>query len=379
MAASKRETFFVTCAPGLEPLLHGELRDLRLARTESQVGGCVFEGTLGDARRVNLWSRVAIRVLRRMARFMAPDETTLYETAKGVEWERYLRPSGTLVVDGQVRDSSFTHSRFLEQLVKDAVCDRLRDRSGERPSVDKDDPDLRVNIHVSRDRATLSIDSSGQSLHKRGWRVHQGRAPLAETTAAALLLHAGWNQRAPLLDPFCGTGTILIEGALQASRIAPGLYREQFGFERWLDHDAAAWKREREEARAERIEPRKLSILGWDRDPERVEQARENARSAGVEELVRFEVGEAATFAPRPGWNGLIVTNPPYGERVGEVDWLRDVYREFGGVLRERCSGYELALLSGNPVLTKALGLRGERVAIKNGAIDCELLMAEIR
>ncbi len=360
-------------------MLHRELDDLKLARVERQVGGCVFEGTKLDCVRANLHLRTAIRVLRRLERFEVRDEDALYAMAREVEWERMIRPDASIVIDAQSRDSELNHTRYVEQLVKDAICDRFRALTGERPSVDKNDFDLRVHMHLARNRATLSVDTSGHSLHRRGWRVHQGRAPLSETSAAGIILHSGWDRRAPLLDPFCGTGTILIEAALIASNIAAGTFREQFGFERWLDHEPKLIEAERARAKESIRTPRKLSILGWDRDPQRVEEARENIESAGVQDLVKVERAPVRDFAPRPGWNAWIVTNPPYGERVGDIRQLVPLYREFGANLRERCSGYRLALLSGNEELASELGFsRAYSIQLKNGAIDCELIKTEV-
>ena len=377
----KRDThlYFVTCAPGLESVLHTELNTLKLRRVERQVGGCVFEGDARDCVRANLLLRTAIRVLRRLERFEAPDEDTLYAVARDVEWERLIEPEAKIVIDAQSRDSQLNHTRYVEQLVKDAIVDRFRAATGKRPSVDKVDFDLRVHVHLARDRATLSVDTSGHSLHRRGWRVHQGRAPLSETSAAGIVLHSGWDRRAPLLDPFCGSGTILIEAAWLASGRAPGSMRKQFGFERWIEHDARLLESERAEAEAKIRVPRKLSILGWDRDPQRVEEAQANIESAGVQDYVRVERAPVRDFSPRPGWNAWIITNPPYGERVGDVKQLVPLYRQFGEDLRERCVGYHLALLSGNMELAAQLGFKGiDRVLLKNGAIDCELIQVDV-
>ena len=369
--------FFATCAPGVEPALHAEAKELRLAKVERQVGGVGFCGTMADAWRANLWLRTAIRVLRRVARFRATSGDELYAAARDVAWEELLAPAGSLLVDARSRRSRLDHTHYVEQRVKDAVVDRFRERAGARPDVDKERPDLRINAHLFEDRVTLSVDTSGDSLHKRGWRRRQGRAPLAETTAAALVLLSGWDRRAPLLDPFCGSGTILVEAALLASRVAPGL-RRRFGFEGWLDHDAAGFAAVKERARAEAVTPRKLRLLGWDVDPARVEEARENAAAAGVDELVSVDTGDARELDPRPGWNAWIVTNPPYGERVGRPAELRALYRRFGDVLHQRCAGYRLGLLSGNPRLRKELGYpRAKRTPIVHGGLDCEFLQVE--
>ena len=378
LRATDRCTFFATCAPGLEPVLHGELRQLRVGRIERQVGGVCFAGSVEDGQRANLWLRTAVRILLRLGQFPAADADALYGGVRAIDWRRFVRGDGTLSVDAQASRSALDHTMFVAQRAKDAIVDQLRERSGVRPSVDKDDADLRVHVHLYRDRATVSLDTSGSSLHKRGWRRYQGRAPLAETLAAGIVALSGWDRRAPLLDPFCGSGTILIEAALWAANIAPGSWRT-FAFERWPGHDAAAWQRLRRQASAAVSWPPKLRLLGSDRDGERVEGARRNADAAGVGARVELIVADAASFAPRRGWNAWIVTNPPYGERVGDQARLEPLYRTFGAQLRAHCSGYRLALLSGNPELAESLGLADlDEVALKNGGLDCTLLHGQI-
>ncbi|MBI5364791.1 MAG: RNA methyltransferase [Planctomycetes bacterium] len=358
--------------------MHAELRDLKMARVERQVGGVRFEGKLADAQRANLELRTAVRVLWRQTRFQATDTDLLYRGAQSVDWSRFLRPEGTLRVDAQSKESTLEHTLFVAQRVKDAVVDQFRERTGARPAVDKDAPDLPIHVHLFRDRCTLSVDTSGDSLHLRGWRRFQGRAPLAETLGAALVLASEWDARAPLVDPFCGSGTVAIEAALVASDTAPGLFRERFAFQRWPGHDAAAWSALREAAHA-RIRPAKRVLIhASDADARAVEGARENAAAAGVEAWIRFEVARAETLALKPGWNAWIVTNPPYGERIGDDGDLRELYPRFGALLRERCAGYRVALLSGNPRLARALGVEPkQRIALENGGLACELLLLE--
>ena len=376
---SKREVFFATCAPGIEPVLHAEIRALALGKVERQVGGVHFEGTIRDAWRANLWLRTAVRVLKRVARFKVRNADALHAEASSVGWSRFLRADGTFVVDARSKESELDHTLFVEQRVKDAIADQFRAKTGRRPSVDKESPELVVHVHLFRDRCTLLVDTSGESLHKRGWRRFQGRAPLAETLAAAVVMMSGWDRRAPLLDPFCGSATILIEGALIAANVAPGLFRDRFGFERWPGHDAAAWGAMREAARAESAFPPKLVVRGSDQNAGFVEHARENVAAAGLDGRVTLEVANARDFEPRRGWNAWIVTNPPYGERVGDERDLEPLYRRFAERLREHCAGFHLAMLSGNPRLARSLSLKPDRVvALKNGALDCELMLLEI-
>ncbi len=373
------ETFFVPCARGVEPYLHAELETLRFGRVERQVGGARFEGTLADARRANLELRTATRVLWRQSRFEARDGDELYAGVQAVDWTRFLAPSGSLRVDAQTGESALDHTLFIEQRVKDAVVDSFRERTGERPNVDKEDADLPIHVHVHRDRCTLSVDTSGDSLHLRGWRRFQGRAPLAENLAAAIVMASGWDRRSPLVDPMCGSATLLVEAALIACDHAPGLFRERFAFQRWPGHDAAAWERQREAARARIKLPKKLVLRGFDADPHAIEGARENARSAGVDELIEFGAAPLERFAPRPGWNAWIVSNPPYGQRIGDARELPGLFARLGRQLRENCAGYHVALLSGDPQLTRALGLEpARRIPLKNGGLDCELLLFDL-
>lgn len=379
MTASTREPFFITCPGGLEPLLEREMRDLRLVRIERRVRGVAFEGSLGDAWRANLHLRTAVRVLWRIARFPARDADALYAGVAALDWSRFLSPDTTFRVIVRSRDSALDHTLFVAQRVKDALVDTLREADGRRPSVDLEDPDLRIHVHLFRDRCSLLLDTSGDSLHRRGWRRTQGPAPLAETLAAALLSFSGWDRRAPLLDPFCGSGTLLAEAALLAAGRAPGLSRERFAFEFLPDFDAAAWGALKREAEDAVSPPAKLALRGADIEPAAIEGARSNLEAAGCAERVELEVADARDFAPRSGWNGWIVTNPPYGERLGAERALAPLYRAFGAALRAHCSGYHLALLSGNPRLASELGLPiEERLPLLNGAIECELLLGEL-
>ncbi len=279
-------------------------------------------------------------------------------------------------MDAQTKDSALDHSRYLQQRVKDVIVDQVRAADGTRPSVDRDTADVRVHLHLFRDRATLSVDTSGASLHRRGWRTSQGRAPLAETLAAACVLRSGWDRRGPLIDPFCGTGTLLVEGAMIAAGMAPGLSRARFGFETWRDHDAAGWARLRAEARDNVRIPRKLRLVGHDIVPDRLEETRQHLDGLGFTELGDLEVADARSFAPRAGWNGTVVSNLPYGERVG--DRVEGLHEDFGAQLKA-LTGYRAALLTGSSRLAGLLRLsRAERHRILNGGIECQLVTAEL-
>lgn len=375
----ERFTFFATCAPGLEPVLHEEARELQFGLVERQVGGVRFAGTIEDAWRANLWFSSAIRVLLRLERFEAVDGDELYRGVQKIDWSRWLVPDATFVIDAQTKESKLDHSQFVAHRVKDAIVDQFRAASGRRPSVDKDAPELVVNVHISRDRATISVDTSGESLHKRGWRREQGRAPLAETTAAAIVRLSGWDRRSPFVDPFAGSGTIVIEAALWAAKRAPGSFRERFGFEFFPSHDAAAWRTLRDEVRASFELPKKLSLVAIESDPRAIDSLHANLESAGLAGRVAVERGRAETYDYKRGWNAWIVTNPPYGERVGDERELATLYRKLGERWRELCGGWHVSVLSGNPRLARELGLDGATsLALKNGALECELLRAEL-
>ncbi len=378
-AAAPRQRCFSTCAPGLEGVLHAEIRALKLARVERQVGGVAFEGTLEDAWRANLELRTAVRVLLEVARFEASDADALRAGVRAVDWSRFLRPEGTLWIQAHSKESALDHTLFVAQCAKDGIVEHQRAASGTRPSVAREDPDLRVFVHLVRDRCRVLVDTSGESLHKRGWRRSQGRAPLSETLAAGIVLLSGWDRRAPLLDPFCGSGTILVEAALIASDTAPGLFRERFGFERLPGHDAARLERMRAQARGRARFPPKLVLWGGDRDPRAVEGARENLAAAGIPDRVQVEVAGALAFAPRPGWNAWVVANLPYGERVGDAGKLCLLFQRFGALLRARCADFHAALLCSRGALTEALGLAPEqRIALVNGGLECELLLSRL-
>ncbi len=374
--AAPRYTFFATCAPGVEPILHQEIAALKFGKVERQVGGVRFEGTMGDAWRANLWLRTAVRVLRREARFAAPSEAALDAGVAEVDWGRFLQPDGTLWVDAQTKDSGLDHSQFIAQRVKDGIVDQVRGADGTRPTVEREGADVRVHVHLFKDRATLSVDTSGESLHKRGWRRAQGRAPLAETLAAAVILMSGWNKKSPLIDPFCGTGTLLVEGGMIAANLAPGLTRKRFGFETWADHNEKAWQRARAEAQAAMAVPTKLRLVGSDLEQNRLNEAAEHLELMGLGKLAQLERGDATAFAPRPGWNATVVANMPYGERIGDdVEALHD---RFGARLRE-LPGYSTSILTGSSRLAGLLRLsRPTRHRLLNGGIDCEVVVASI-
>ena len=377
--------FFATAPKGLESLLAEELRALGAEGVAETVAGAGFSGTLETGYRVCLWSRLASRVLLSLAVFAAPSPEALYEGARTIDWGDHLDAAGTLVVDANVAHSAITHSRYAALKVKDALVDQFRERCGVRPSVDPHRPDLRLNLRVLRDEATLSLDLSGESLHRRGYREEGVLAPLKENLAAAILVRSGWPETAAaggaLVDPMCGSGTLPLEGALMAADIAPGLLRERFGFLGWRGHDGELWERLRAEAQARREAGllRLPPIAGFDADPGAIRAAWANAGRAGLQEKVHFERKELAQLtvpAAAEKAAGLVVVNPPYGERLGELTELGPLYACLGNRLKEHFAGWQAAVFTGNPGLGRQIGLRAHKVyKLFNGALPCQLLL----
>ncbi len=368
-------SFFAVCPKGVEEALAAELAALGVSAVNKKTGGVSFTGDRRDLYRANLWLRTATRVLVPVATFEAHTPEELYAGAREIPWEDWLPPDGTLAVDANTHHSMIRDPRYAALKAKDAACDRFRERTGQRPSVNVDAPDLRINIHIANDRCTASLDSSGRSLNRRGYRAETARAPLRETLAAALVALSGWDGKIPFVDPMCGTGTIAIEAALLATRTAPGLLAPSFGFLRWCDFDRKTWLEllaEAQEARREKIPG---IIVANDISPGAIGTARRNARAAKVEELIRWSTGDARSLAPPAPPPGVIVANPPYGERIGDVRELERLYKELGDIWQERWKGWTAFLFTGDPQLAKKIWLKpARRLPLWNGPIECRFL-----
>ncbi len=383
-----RHEFFATAPRHLEPLLADELSMLGLKKVKPSGGGVSFYGTLEDAYHAVLWSRVASSVLAPLHRFHAPDPEALYEGIRGVRWWEHLRVDDTFMVDYTATASQVNHTHFGALKVKDAIVDQFRDRKDRRPSVDREAPGLRVNVHVRRDEAVVSVDLSGRKLHQRGWRVAQVEAPLKENVAAAILMRAGWPQVAKqggaLIDPMMGGGTFLIEGAMMALDLAPGLLRAERGSPRWRPHDDDAWYRAMRHAslRAQASHDRPMPLVfGSDIDQRAVNAALENIEEAGLSDVIKVQRNPVTALRPPVGATrkGLIIANPPYGERLGEREEAMQVHRELGEVLIERFMGWHASVLTGDRELGFAIGLRAlKHHAIDNGKLACTLLHFDV-
>ncbi|MCF7221088.1 bifunctional 23S rRNA (guanine(2069)-N(7))-methyltransferase RlmK/23S rRNA (guanine(2445)-N(2))-methyltransferase RlmL [Marilutibacter chinensis] len=379
--------FFASCGKGLEYLLADELLALGCASAKATVAGVNAEGMLADAQRAVMWSRLASRVLWPLAEFDCPDEAALYAGARALDWAAQLEPRHAIAVDAHVSGAAITHARYAAQRVKDAVVDAMREATGTRPDVDLEAPDLRLNLVVRKGRAILSVDLGGGPLHRRGWRRRQGEAPLKETLAAAVLLRGQWPKLhaagGALLDPMCGSGTLVIEGALMAADVAPGLSRyEGLAPTRWRSFDANGWRALVDEAQARAaagraaLQPR---FAGRDSDPQAIRAARENAARAGLEDMIDWQVGDIATLEsgalPIADAPGLVVCNPPYDARLAADPAL---YRLLGDALGRAVPDWRASLLCGDAELARATGLRAMKVyPVFNGAIECALIAVD--
>jgi 23S rRNA (guanine2445-N2)-methyltransferase / 23S rRNA (guanine2069-N7)-methyltransferase len=386
---SDRFELFLTCPKGLEGLLAEEATALGLEETREHTSAIRGFAQMETAYRLCLWSRLANRVLLVLKRFPMANADDLYDGVLSVDWAEHLDAAGSLAVEFSGNGSGIDNTHFGALKVKDAIVDKLRTSTGERPSIDKLNPDLRIHLRLDRGEAILSLDLSGHSLHQRGYRLQQGAAPLKENLAAAVLIRAGWPRIAAaggaLADPMCGVGTFLVEAAMIAADIAPNLRRERWGFTSWLGHVPALWKKLHAEAqeRADAGLAKQPSwIRGYEADPRLIQPARNNIERAGLSNWIKVYQGEVATFEPRPDHNqtGLVVCNPPYGERLGDEASLLYLYQNLGERLRQACMNWEAAVFTGAPDLGKRMGIRSHKqYAFWNGALPCKLLLIKVQ
>jgi len=362
--------FFATTAKGVEDLLAAELQSLGIAAAVVETGGVRFMGDLSVCYRANLWLRTASRVLMPLAGFSCETPQHLYDGVRTIPWHDFITPEMTLAVDCNLRDSTLTHSGFVALKTKDAIVDEIRERCGSRPNVDTRDPDLRVNVHLVKNRCTVSLDTSGTPLDRRGYRLERNEAPLRETLAAALVMLTGWDGTVPLADPMCGSGTIPIEAALIGLRIAPGRAR-RFAAEDWPTIPRALWEEARQET-ADLVDPGQiLNIRGSDLDPEVLSLAGYHARQAGVNREVVFENLPLADLTlSEPA--GCLIGNPPYGERIGDRPAVEEICRQLGRIHRSS-PGWSCHILSAHPPFERLFGRRADRRRkLYNGRLECQ-------
>ena len=367
------EHFFATCPRGLEGQLAEELTAAGARRTGAGPGGVGFEGDWESCYLANLWSRIATRILWRVAHGPYQREEDIYRLAHDVPWHERFSVRRTLRVYMTAIRSPLRSLDFITLRIKDAVCDRFRAETGERPSVDTAEPNVRIHTFLSDREATLYLDTSGEPLYKRGFKYASVEAPLKENLAAGILMLAGWQPGTPLLDPMCGSGTFLIEAALMAHDIAPGLARK-FGFFRLGNFDAALWQKLLTEAEARKQPLVAQPIFGSDISQDQVERARQNLAAAGMHECVRLERADLLQRSP-PAAEGVLVANPPYGIRLEEQEWLAAFYPKLGDALKQRFPGWRCYFISADPQLPRLIGLKASRrTPLFNGALECRLL-----
>lgn len=374
---SASHQLFATVPLGAEELAAAELNSLGASDVTVTRGGVSFIGTTDILYTALLQLRTVSRVLLKLVSFPASTPQELYDGVRTIKWQDMLTPSMTIAVDCTLRDSSITHSHFAALKTKDAIVDSVRDQAGSRPTVDTKSPDVRINLHLAKNQATISLDASGEPLDRRGWRLDRNAAPLRETLAAAIMMHTGWNGSVPLIDPMCGSGTMLLEGVSMALGLPTGSGRD-FGVMRWRDFDRALWGRLTNEARLKSRDSLDSPVLGFDRDPKAVIACRENARRAALSYSVSFDRRSFEDTEPC-GHEGVVVMNPPYGVRMGDRKELEQLYRKIGEVFKRRFAGWTAYLLAGDLELARLVGLKpSRRYVLFNGPLECRLLKYEL-
>jgi putative N6-adenine-specific DNA methylase len=368
---------FATVPLGAEELAAEELMRLGASEVTKIRGGVSYKGDRRTLYRSLLCLRTVSRVLLQLGSFDCGSPQELYDGVRSFNWSEMITAEMTLAVDCTLRDSAITHSHFAALKAKDAIVDTIRDNSGSRPSVDTKAPDLRVNLHISKNKATLSLDASGDPLDRRGWRLDRNAAPLRETLAAAIMLHTGWDGSVPLLDPMCGSGTILLEGASIAMGKPAGAGRD-FGVMRWLNFDRRLWDKLLREENTLSSDTLSVPVLGFDADPKSVIACRENSRRAGLSYAVSFDRRSFDETEPS-GHQGVLVMNPPYGVRMGEREVLEKLYRKIGEVFKRRFTGWTAYMLAGDMELARLVGLKpSRRYVLFNGPLECRLLKYDL-
>lgn len=358
---------------GLEEILADEIE--AIGGDVKSVGNrsVVFTGDRAVLYKSNIYCRTATRVLVMLAEFDAPDKDKLYDAVRTINWSKYFSPSHTIAVDSVVNYSSFDNSLYVAQRVKDGIVDYFRDTQGTRPSVDIKNPDIRINIHIHKDNATLSLDSSGIPLSKRGYRLEGGPAPLNESLAAGLILLSEWDGKINFMDAMCGSGTIAIEAAMIARNIPPGLIRTNYCFKQWKKYDKKLYERIITEARGNVVENLSTEIVGSDISSRIIKEAKGNAQRAGLGNDIKF-VCRPIDKAYPPDAPGMMIINPPYGERI-EIEDLEGFYKMIGDTLKEKYDGYDACIFTGNLDAAKQVGLRPSRkIKLFNPPLECRLL-----
>ncbi|UOE84472.1 bifunctional 23S rRNA (guanine(2069)-N(7))-methyltransferase RlmK/23S rRNA (guanine(2445)-N(2))-methyltransferase RlmL [Vibrio splendidus] len=368
--------YLAVTSNGLENLLVEELTQLGITNAKPVQAGVKFKATNEQIYRCCLWSRLASRFVRVLSEFTCMDDMDLYLSTTAVNWVNQFHSTKRFVVDFNGTNNEIRNSQYGAMKVKDAVVDCFEKKSLPRPSISKENPDIRIHVRLHRDKAILGVDMVGSGLHQRGYRPESGRAPLRETLAAAILLRSGWDATKPFLDPMCGSGTLVIEAAMMAANMAPGVKRQKWCFESLEDFEPELWAEVKAEANVQGrrgVKKVECKFFGYDNDERMIKTARDNARRAGVEELIEFEVGDAAKLKrPTEFTDGVIVSNPPYGERLGTEPGLIALYTAFGAQLKAEFGGCNASIFSSSDELLSCLRMRADKqFKLNNGALPC--------
>ncbi|HAF29337.1 MAG TPA: RNA methyltransferase [Bacteroidales bacterium] len=371
---SKNDSFKLVAKTfkGLEEVLQNELA--QLGATDLNIGNRMveFTGNKELMYRANFHLRTALRVLKPIAEFKVKNEKELYDSIQTIIWSDYFDLKNTFAVDSVVYSDHFSHSKYVALKVKDAIVDQFREKFQKRPYVDTEDADVNISIHISNDICTVSLDSSGDSLHKRGYRLKTTKAPLNEVLAAGMILLSGWDKQSVLIDPMCGSGTLIIEAAMIANNIPPGIYRKKFGFETWKDFDSDLLEKIYEEDSPE-INT-KIEIIGSDISEIAIRISKENISNAGLKNKIELNVGPIENYMPPVVQSGVVITNPPYDERI-KVSEINNLYKTLGDSFKNKYKGYEVWLLSSNFEAIKHIGLRPtQKITLFNGPLECKFL-----
>lgn len=378
---------FATTPKAMEGLLANEIQSLGGLNVQHKMAGVSFQGTLETAYRCCLWSRTANRILLMLGSFEVNSQQDLYDGIYAIDWSKHMQADDTMAVSFSCKNNpAINHSHFGALKVKDAIVDQMRARFNQRPDIDTDQPNLRINVYLHNTLAQVSLDLSGESLHKRGYRDINIAAPIKENLAAAILIRSGWQaiaaQGGSLLDPMCGSGTLLIEGAMIAADYAPGLLRAYFGFQGWKQHNPQLWENLLQEARQRRDQGllKLPPIVGFDQDRLHAASAIQHVENLGLQGKIHIEKREIGDAKPAAAWHpGLLICNPPYGERLGDEEETANLYRRFGDQLKNHFQGWQAAMIISNPELGFRLGIRSQKpITFFNGALECKLLRLNI-
>lgn len=362
---------------GMEELLANELRQLGASSIEIGIRNVSFEGDMGFMYKANLCCRTAIKILKPITGFNIFTEEDLYKKIYDIPWEKYMDVKGTLAVNATVFSDVFTHSQYIALKTKDAIVDRFRDREGERPNVDLDHPTLRINIHIDRNICTVSLDSSGESLHKRGYKTESVLAPINEVLAAGIIMLSGWSGQCDLLDPMCGGGTILTEAAMIACNIPPNLNREEFGFETWPDFDVDLYEKI-EDAALKKVRDFPHKIYGYDTDSIAIKKSQENIKNANLQDFIEVKQQDFFTSEKEKDSPMFVIFNPPYDERISVND-VEVFYSSIGNTLKRSYPGTQAWMITSNMEALKFVGLRpSKKIKLFNGKLEARLVRYEM-